>query len=315
MDDPMNHDRCSELLRGYVAGELSHDEAAGVRAHLEGCEGCRAEERALVAIGAPAVAPMDDLERARLHRGLAQELFTPRANADVTGAAAGAPRWTKWVAPALAGAAVIAGAFAISIGGGTDESTSFGADSAEGGAAPEALEDSQTNTESGGGGGGERTRADDSAAVSRGAPAASSEEESAYLMQSPVPEFDSELGGTTTRELSAIGRSGEVFRSVAAGYSAPDGPSVYEDLLRRLVRGAGDAGAEVDECAATLPQDGSILPAYGALARYDDSDVLVLGFVTSDPGSDELGRYLLWVWKRGSCEQPLDTLFGRIDGR
>ncbi|HYO60321.1 MAG TPA: zf-HC2 domain-containing protein [Actinomycetota bacterium] len=311
MDDPMNHDRCSELLRGYLAGELSHDEAQGVRAHLAGCEDCRAEERTLVAVGAAPVVPMDDLERARLHRALAQELFTPRANADVTGGG-GAPRWTKWIAPAFAGAAVIAGVFAMTTGGGTDESTSFGADSAEGGAAPEALEDSQANTESGGGGG--RTRAGPDSEVSHDA-AASSGEESAYLMQSPAPEFVGDLGSTTTRELSATGRSGEVFRSAAAAHRASEGDEVYDDLLGRLVKQAGDAGDEVDECAATLPQDGSILPAYGGLARYDDRDVLVLGFVTNDPGTDELGRYLLWVWERGSCEQPLDTLFGRIEGR
>jgi hypothetical protein len=56
-----------------------------------------------------------------------------------------------------------------------------------------------------------------------------------------------------------------------------------------------------------------LLPAYGAKARYEGRDALVLGFVTTDAGSPALDRYLMWVWAKGSCRQPIDTLFERID--
>ncbi len=56
-------------------------------------------------------------------------------------------------------------------------------------------------------------------------------------------------------------------------------------------------------------------PSCGSVAEYDGTRALVLGFVTSDPGSPKLDRYLMWVWELDECEQPIDTVFERIESR
>lgn len=309
MDEAMTHETCSELLAGYVRGELPPAQAEEVRTHLAGCDECRAEERAVAALTATEVR-MDDVERARLHRGLAQELFAARANADVAGAApaGGRREWTRWIAPALASAAVLAGVLVVATGNGTDDAAELsiqdpdrsgeqesGLDSAEGGGAAHSGKPGRTRALSG----------------------AASSEESAYDLEDagPQPVFVANAGALDARELSATGRTGEPFASFVKGYLPGDARPLYEPFLRSLASVAGDAGPQVEECAATLPQDGTLLPAYGALARYEGEDALVLGFVTSDPGSERFDRYLMWVWARGSCRQPIDTLFEHVDGR
>lgn len=309
MDDQMTHERCSELLAGYVRGDLPRDLAGEVRDHLAECADCRAEERALAAMAAPpSAAPMDDLERARLHRGLAQELFSGRATADVVGVASNAPRWAKWVAPAAAAAAVLAGIVVVTnIGGGTDEDVAQLSAEAE---------------VDGGADGGDRT-ADAQAPAPEGAKAgaggtsrslgAAADQESLQFSAAAVPRFDARAGTLTNEELSDIGRSGDLFRSFVNAYAPSDAPDVYEEHIAQLARDAGDARVEVEECAATLPRDDTTIPVYGALGEYDGTDALVLGFVTSDPGSDALDRYVMWVWARGDCSQPIYTLFEEIE--
>jgi anti-sigma factor RsiW len=316
MDEAMTHERCSELLRGHVLGDLPRDLADEVRAHLDECEECRAEERAvsILVAGAGQTAPLDELERARLHRGLAQELFTPRANADVASAAGGAPRWTKWVAPALATAAVLAGIAVMTTRGGSSDETATQQLSAEGGGDTQedhpanALDDSAA---SGGGAGGleqgaDAERSNSSTALGAAAPAPDT-------ASRVPPQFDAHAGSLTTEDLSRLGRSGDLFQAFAAAYRPGDGKDLYEPFLETLVDESPGLRGEIEQCAATLPRDGSLIPVYGALADYDGRDALVLGFVTSDPGSAELDRYLIWVWERGKCEQPIDSLFENIE--
>lgn len=308
MDEVMTHERCSELLAGYVRGELPAAQAEEVRTHLAGCEGCRAEERAVAALTAVDEPPMDDVERARLHRGLAQELFAPRANADVAGAAPGAARreWTRWVAPAVASAAVLVGALVIATGGGTDDTAELSIQE------PNRLANEGSGDDSAGG---SAPAAEAQPDRSRALSGAASSEESAFDLEDsgPQPVFLANAGSLDARDLSAAGRRGEPFASFVKSYFPRDARGLYEPFLRALASVAGGAGPQVEECAATLPQDGTLLPAYGALARYEGEDALVLGFVTSDPGSERFDRYLMWVWARGSCRQPIDTLFEHVD--
>lgn len=311
----MTHERCSELLGGFVRGELSHEDAADVRAHLDGCEECRAEEGAIAAlVSSEGVQPLDDMERARLHRGLAQELFTPRANADVAGTAPATPRWTRWVAPALAGAAVLAAVAVMTttMGGSDDE----GGAQVAGRAPAEAGSDETATMDEYGGRSGEADGGGGGKAVRGSAPESSTALEStakgaASDAAGPLPQLYSDLGSLDASDVPAIGSG---FQSFADAYSPGEGVALYDRFLRILRKDAGAAGEEVDECAATLPQDGSLLPAYAALAEYEGEDALLLGFVTSDPGSKEFDRYLIWVWARGSCEQPIDTFFETIGG-
>ena len=308
MDDAMTHETCSELLPRYVRGELAAEQSEEVRTHLETCDDCRAEERAAIALLSSDEPPMDDVERARLHRALAQELFAARANADVAGAAtAPAREWTRWMAPALAAAAVLAGALVIATGGGTDDAADLGLSAPE---REELGDDAGDAAESGGGAGFDaETRPHRSRAV-RGTAAT---QESALAPAGPQPVFVANAGSVAADDLSELGRSGEPFRSFVESYAPEDGPDLYAGFLRGLAREAGGARREVEQCAATLPQDGTLLPAYAALARYEGKDALVLGFVTSDPGSESFDRYLMWVWARDSCRQPIDTLFEEVD--
>lgn len=305
--DEMTHDRCSELLGSYVRGELPPEEARAVAAHLAGCGECRVEERAVAALGAaPDVDALTDVERARLHRGLAQELFKPRANADVAGVAPVAQRWSRWAAPALASAAVIAAIVVVTTGGGgSDETAGLSAPAVEEPNGTEDALEAEAGTGGGGAGRGTRARADDSK------PLGAKAEQGEFDMASggPQPAFYEDFGDLSRSALVDLGN----FRSFAGAYSPEDAPGLYGPFLDRIKKEAAGARPEVDECAATIPQDGKLIPVYGVAGEYDDRDALALGYVTSDPDSDELNRYLIWVWARDDCGHPIDTFFEKID--
>jgi hypothetical protein len=311
MDEPMTHERCSELLRGYVRGELAGDVADEVRAHLAGCADCRAEEAAAAAlVEAPEV--MDDVERARLHRALAQELFASAANADVAAAGAAEPPWRRWIVPALGSAAAVLVVVLVLASGGI--SITGGEDADQGGSAPagiDRLEEGADRAEDAGAGGGSEafgTTEEEEMELEDAEPDAAR-----AVAAGPRPEFDADAGTLTVPELSATGRSSDLFRSFAARYTLADVPALDDEFLKVLARAAGTAGSDVRKCAATLPQDGTLLPAYGALGEYEGEDALVVGFVTSDAASAALDRYLMWIWPRDSCRQPIETLFEEID--
>jgi hypothetical protein len=213
---------------------------------------------------------------------------------------------------------VIAGIVVMTTGGGSSGDTAaveeFSADG-ENELRGETDETVQDSTASGGGGGdlagkGEgrsnASTAFGAAAAQEGAPAPDAAAE-------VPPRFDASAGSLTTEDLSAFGRSGDLFQAFAAAYRPRDGKTLYGPFLETLVDESPGLRPEIEQCAATLPRDGSLIPAYGALAEYDERDALVLGFVTSDPGSAEIDRYLIWVWERGSCDQPIDSLFENIE--
>lgn len=305
----MTHDRCSELLGSFVRGDLPPEDARAVREHLAGCELCRAEHRAVATLATGDTPAMDDVERARLHRGLAQELFKPRANADVAASKRTTPRWARWVAPAFATAAVLAGIFVMATGGGSDDEAAQL--SAEAPAAEDAQERGGLDTASRGDGGG-GSSGDESTKESSNALSAQAGPETSFdAAGDPTPAFYGDAGRLSSRDLVGLGD----FRTYAAAYSPADSFALYDPFLKEIASAAGDAGREVQECGATLPPDGGLIPVYGAVGEYDDGDVLVLAFVTSDPGSEELDRYLIWVWARGDCDQPIDTFFERIGAR
>lgn len=318
MDEAMTHDRCSELLRGYARGELPDDVSGEVRAHLATCAECRAEERAVAALAVTDevdARPLDDVERARLHRGLAQEVFTARANADVAGGPGRERRWVRWVAPAATAAAVLAGVLVMTLGGGSGDDAGqtalqpFSAEN-EGGAEAGGADDSATQSQAGGGG-----KLEDKDGRRRGLTAASGQASTDFAgPEQPAPSFDPDRGTITASELSEIGR-GHLFVSFADAYRPKDGPGLYDRFLEVLTTEATGLGPQIEACAATLPQDGSLIPAYATAGEYDGRRALVLGFVTGDPGSRKLDRYLMWVWEIDVCEQPIDTLFEYIDSR
>lgn len=311
--DEMTHERCSELLHAHARGELERDLDDRVRAHLAACGECRAEERAVAALAAPAPA-MDEFERARLHRSLTQELFSAPANADVAGAA-GPRSWRRWIAPAAGAAALVAGIAFVGLAGGlsgSDEETGGSGLSRVGAPARDADGADELESESDAGAGGSGSGGGVAGRPEPAAEAGQAESRAGLADGGPAPEFDGDAGTLTTRALSETGRSGDVFTSFAATYTAADVEGLAEDFVGRLARSAGEAGADVRACGGTLPDDATILPAYGALGEYAGEDVLVIGFVTTESGGP-LDRYLMWIWARGSCAQPIDTLVGGID--
>jgi hypothetical protein len=310
MDEAMTHDRCSELLLGYVRGELPSALSDEVRAHLAGCSDCRAEEKAVAALTVTAdddSTPLDDMERARLHRGLAQELFTARANADVAGAAPASRGWARWIVPAGTAAAVLAGVLVTTLGGG------LGDTGGDAGVAPLSREEGPAE-----GGGGDAVSPRDRVAdednrrnhVTAHSGEAAESQTTFAGPEAPDPVFDPDAGTLTASDLSDIGRP--VFEAFAAAYRPGDGARVYDGFLAALAREDAGVRPQIEECAATLPQDGSLIPAYAAVGEYEGHRALVLGFVTSDPGSRRLDRYLVSVWDLEECAQPVDTVFERI---
>ncbi|MDQ4024052.1 MAG: zf-HC2 domain-containing protein [Actinomycetota bacterium] len=308
----MTHERCSELLRSYAGGDLSRDDAESVRAHLEECADCRAEEAAIGALMAAAGEPLTELERARLHRALSQELFPGRANDDVA-TQGRAPGWKRWIVPAMSSAAAVLAALLVITGGllgSGDDEASVGLDGGGSQLSTEAAGENQIESTGGGGGSGAGGGAP---TKDRALSAASGEAGTAYDSAGPQPRFDADAGELSPEDLSAIGRSSDLFENFSDHYTVDDVEGLREPFLRRLVRSSGDAAGQVSRCAATLPQEEPILPAYGATGRYDGRDALVLGFVTNDAGSRALDRYLMWVWTKGECRTPVHTLFERID--
>lgn len=306
MPEEMTHERCSELLRSYVSGELTGQSAAGVRAHLEGCPDCRAEERAVGVLlegPGPTKHPeqMDDLERARLHRALAQELFARPANVEI--ATPGVRRRFARLAPALGAAAVLLVGLVLAgtiFGGGDDSELGL------------TVEGSAEDAGGGDGRGGSGTfdRADESQIEAASEPDASSG--SAYNAGEPAPEFEHDAGRLTQERLSQIGRDSALFKSFSDAYSVDDAERREGEFRRLLFAGAGSARSQARECARTLPPGETLLPAYGATGDYEGRAALILGFVTTGSDSGSLDRYLMWVWAKGSCTQPIDTLFENI---
>lgn len=311
MDD-MTHDRCSELLHDYVGGGLDRDLAAEVSSHLAGCEDCRAEERTLTALLA-SEPPLDELERARLHRALTQELFADPANADVAGGP-GSPSWRRWIAPAAGSAAAVLVALLVVTGGlmgGGEDSADSGSTAVQ---PAQGLNDEGAAEAEGGGGdlesaASEPLRAQDGAAQGAGA---GKPGEFVYDADGPQPEFEL-TDALSSEELSEIGRTSDLFRSFSRRYTVADVPALSDRFLNRLVESSGAAERQARRCAKTLPEGQEALPAYGATGRYEGRKALVLGFVADGGGSPRLDRYLMWVWAKGSCKQPIATLFSNVE--
>ena len=166
MTDVFDHDRCSELLRGFVLGELDRDEQRAVERHLEGCARCGAELRSLRTL----LAPTDGLtrgERADL-RARVTEVIDDRPASEAT-----AHRWRRYQVVAAAAVIVLGIAtFATLV-------PRLGGDDAERDALttqPESFEDGG-GEDRGGGDGGREPTADQPVPEpgARGAPAGGSQ--------------------------------------------------------------------------------------------------------------------------------------------
>ena len=325
---PITHERCSEALAAYIGGELPAPEAQDVRAHLEGCPACRGEEAGLRALIATEPGTLTESERTRLRSGVMASLEAPSEAPSLyklqRPARADTRQKTNWRAraagamAAAAGIILVAGLFYLGAGGigGQDEAgMDAGGDTAERsqnreGPVPAAVEDrgdadaaadaAVEELESAAGAGGDGTTA-----TSQG-------------FAAPLPAFlsgDRRYNNARVRKLGERGLQLVLFRRA---YTADDVPRLQEDFVDQLVRSAArragePAGDQVRDCAeVVLSREETALPAFGALGRREDQDVLVLGFAWSNENSGRLDRYMIWTWPRGSCDSPLDFRSGSI---
>ncbi|MGH2807944.1 MAG: anti-sigma factor family protein [Actinomycetota bacterium] len=109
--NPIDHERYSERLSGYVRGELGPEETEEIRAHLLECPMCRHEEAALIALSAAPIEGLSGEESERLHATVMAEIADqPKLAVAPSQATSPPPRrsWAPRVAQFMAAAAVIA---------------------------------------------------------------------------------------------------------------------------------------------------------------------------------------------------------------
>lgn len=314
MTESMDHERCSELLGSYLAGELSEQEGAAVEDHLSGCSDCEQERVALMALAAEDVEPLGDEDRTLLRERVGAALAPP--GGDVIGIETTRRQARRGQVVGIAASLVllVAGLFYVGtrgLGGADDEAATGGAEPA--GPAGEPIESREEgrlrNSTKGRALGAETTQDAESADAAFGA--------AGGLAAAPI--FDARAGNVTERRLTRLGRRGEPFVSFAATYTVSDALARRDDFLDDLVALAPNSatGDDVRACSERTFSGAvdAILPAYGALGRLNREDVLILGYAWSDRSEGPLDRWMFWAWSPGNCD-GLNSLYqtGRIRG-
>ena len=284
----LDHDRCSELLPPFLAGELEDRQASAVERHLHACAGCREERRALQAL-ATAAPPLTSSERTELHAAIERALLESGDEVPVpasrTVGEGRRRRWRSRLAPALGAAALLA---AIAVGvvqlGGLGTSS----DRAESGAA---------------GGGGEADQGASSEERATSPQAASRE---------AGPRWIGSLGAVTPDELSRKGARGRELRFVAESFQAlaarTKAQAFTDELVTRAPAGLGDS---IRACVRQVTELGyTALPAFGARARLEGREVLVLGFAWT-PARGALDRFMVWAFAGNTCD-PVSYQAGSV---
>jgi hypothetical protein len=318
------HDRCSEDLRAHVEGSLDPARSAEVHAHLATCAECRSEQAALVALLAPIDEVMTELEAARLHAAVRAAL--PETQVIVSTH----PTWSRRVAPFLGAAATFAllavGAAQVLNGGsGQDTATLGAADSrsAEQGGGEEKGPEEAPSSEGAGSATTSTLKSDDGAAQPQpdeakgdsADDAVATETTSAYAYRS-LPVFKT-LGTTDNAKLSKLAATKEPFTSFAQVYAVGDADELRQRFVGRLALQSGSANQDqVRECSEVVFdtfQNYSFLPAYGARAKLDGQEALILGFVWSEEKTARLNDYQMGAWPKGQCENTLLYRSGKVE--
>ena len=275
----LDHERCSELLGGFLEGSLEAEATRAVERHLAGCAPCRAERAALEALRGGDAAPMTADERAALHaavgRATSEAEVVPLARSRASSASRG---WARRLAPAL-GAAALAALIAVGVATLGDGIT--GSDSEAGGA-------------SGAGGEGERVQA----------PLEAEEGTNADLaVAGASPQWIGSLGAVTAAELKRRGQTGTGLREQAVADPRPLAGSRLGAVTEELAnRAPPELENQIRSCVKEVSKLGyTALPTFGAHAELEGRDVLVLGFVWT-PKKGPLDRFMVWAFVEPSCD-------------
>jgi hypothetical protein len=312
MSSHLTHERCSELLAAYLAGELDHEQHRLVQDHLEHCAQCSAERAALAALRS------DDEgggltagERAVLRKGVLDAIREPDAtsplqdesDAVVVPLGGRGARAGKYLGIAAMLAILAVGSLFVLRGGG------LGVSGGDDGDAESSFGGAEDSGEAGGG--------DEDAPRTGGA-----EEESFSLPRAwnVRPQVQSDRGVISEGDLDRLGRraapapadsaltdESEELRNSLLSDRAP------EKSLARLGARAGAALApDVAECGRTalaeLERPG--LATYATTATIEGEDVVIIAFVTGDRTPD---RYAVFAFPRGDCTTILTSTEGPLD--
>jgi hypothetical protein len=301
MGAEMDHARCSESLPLYLRGELEPARADAVRRHLDVCEQCSAERRALEVLEAGALEPLSAGERNRIHAAISEAVAEESTQTVL--APARKPLWTR-LAPALAGAAtlllIVVGALYLG-----DAGTGFDT-AGEGGGSPEGAPDALRVEDSGAGQG---TVTDDAAGTA--------------LYAGDIGKVTVSSLGRDTRRRALLRNGGEADTAFSAADETAGGdatePEAGEEAAKldagdaadnlRVLRAQADiaVGRQMADCArsvaSAVPYE--TVPVYAAKATLKGDRVLLMGFKWAKREGRELDRFMLWAWPIGDCRIPV----------
>jgi anti-sigma factor RsiW len=304
MNENITHERCSELMRPYVGGELGAADVAAVERHLASCDDCRQELSGMRALLDYEYDGLSGTELVRLERAISAAMRADRERAATViplERRAEARRSFAGVALGVAAAVAIVAFAIVSVSGDGPGDGDAGTTAA----APEAGGDA------GGGGAVEGPRPTFGAGVA--SKAAFAEERVEDQEQTNFRSTLATSGKVTQRDLERLGKSRR-FQRFAAAYDAEDATALQDRFVGLLARGAGDDAGTVTLCTRNTLEasTGPALPVMGTFARFEDKRALVLGFVYTAQTEGALNRFTLWVWPRGSCDSPLRSASGTV---
>lgn len=304
MKEEMHHERCSELLRPYVLGQLDERDRTAVEAHVATCSACRAELR-----GAEILRPQDDhglgpREQRKLHAAVARAV-EPREPVLVGPRVPGHSRWGRF-APTLTAAALLVAIAVVGLSGlGDDARRHAGGGGAE--------------SDAGAGRAGERQRggatpaAGDEGAETGPAPAAEEDLYDALEAGDPKPEFrTTRLANRSDWATAAAGPLLEDYQDYTAE-EAEEREALYLNLIAEDA--PGELRDQVVSCGEWVrdQSDEPVLAAYGAIGTVDDERSLLLSFAYPDTPDGRLTDYMVWAWPLGTCSTRLDYATGELD--
>jgi hypothetical protein len=308
MSSHLTHERCSELLADYLAGELDHEQHRLVEDHLEHCAQCSAERAGLAALrAAEENGGLTGDERTMLRAGVlaairdsdsATDPLRDESDAVVVPLGGRGARAGKYLGIAAMLAILAVGSLFIFRGGG------LGMSGSDDGDAGSAVGDAEGSGDSGQGG-------QDEDAVA---------EEAAPFARSDIPpNVQSDRGDISESDLDRLGRQAapapldydESAELLGKNLWANRAPDESLERLSARARRALDVD-DVTECGRTaleeLGRPG--LATYATTATLEGEDVVIIAFVTGDRRPD---RYAVFAFPRGDCTTILTSTEGPLE--
>jgi hypothetical protein len=312
----LTHERCSELLSGYLSGELASEERQRVEEHLEHCAQCSAERAGLESLISAEPEGLSDQARLALRaavraglEGEAADPITDERDAVIVPLERRGARAGRYLGIAALLMLLAVGSLFVFRGG----NVGFSGDDSDGdaGSAVSAPEDSS--------GGGE---AEDDTPRAR---AGGGEADTNFLTKAKTLRltYQSDRGAISEDDLGRLGEETLLAnkRSAQASTEVLGDTKDIEDReeLERRVDRAGDRSlellaAEVPESLAQEVRDcgtsalteleNPALATYATTATLEGREALIIGFLT---GERSLNRYALYAFEAGDCTTILTS--------